>query len=203
LIETFSRFLEDHMGSAVAQIPGLQYYPEYITPQEHDQLLAIIDQQPWLTTLKRRVQQYGYRYDYKSRAADASTFLGALPAWVAPFTERLQREGLVAQTLNQLIVNEYEPGQGISAHIDSVPAFGDTVLSLTLGSPCVMLFRNGETEVPILTEPRGLLIMQGEARYTWKHSIPGRKKDTYQGQIIERKRRVSLTFRNVLDAQPS
>lgn len=191
------------MGNAVSQISGLRYYPEYIAQQEHDQFLAAIDQQPWLTDLKRRVQHYGYRYDYKSRAADASTFLGALPAWITPFTERLQREGLVAQTLNQLIVNEYEPGQGISAHIDSVPAFGDTVLSLTLGSTCVMLFSKGETAIPILTEPRGLLIMQGEARYAWKHSIPARKKDTYQGQTIERQRRVSLTFRRVLDAQPS
>jgi alkylated DNA repair dioxygenase AlkB len=192
------------MEHAVSQVPGLQYFPHYITQQEHDQFLAVIDQQPWLTTLKRRVQHYGYRYDYKSRAADASTFLGALPAWVMPLTKRLQSEGLVTQALNQLIVNEYEPGQGISAHIDSVPAFGDTVLSLALGSPCVMLFNKSETEVPILTEPRGLLIMQGEARYAWKHSIPARKKDAYQGRVIERQRRVSLTFRNVLaEAQPS
>ena len=191
------------MGHIVAQIPGLQYLPDYITRQEHDQLLAIIDQQPWLDTLKRRVQHYGYRYDYKSRAVDSSMFLGALPAWVAPLTERLRREGLVAQTLNQLIINEYEPGQGISAHIDSVPAFGDTVLSLTLGSSCVMLFSKDAAEVPILIEPCSLVMMQDQARYAWKHSIAARKKDTYQGRVIERQRRVSLTFRYVLAAQPS
>lgn len=53
--------LEDLMGHTIAQIPGLQYLPDYIIRQEHDQLLALIDQQPWLDTLKRRVQHYGYR----------------------------------------------------------------------------------------------------------------------------------------------
>ncbi len=187
------------MEQATMQIPGLRYLPNYITRQEHDQLLAAIDQQPWLDTLKRRVQHYGYRYDYKSRAVDASLFLGPLPIWIAPLTERLQRERLVTQAPDQLIVNEYEPGQGISAHVDSVAAFGDTVLSLTLGSACVMLFSKlrSEEAVPLLIQPRSLVIMQGEARYEWKHSIPARKRDSYQGQTIERARRVSLTFRNV------
>jgi alkylated DNA repair dioxygenase AlkB len=187
------------MEQVTTQISGLRYLPNYITRQEHDQLLAIIDQQPWLDTLKRRVQHYGYRYDYKSRSVDASMFLGALPMWIAPLTGRLQREGLVTQAPDQLIVNEYEPGQGISAHVDSIAAFGDTVLSLTLGSACVMLFSKLKYEeaVPLLIEPCSLVIMQGEARYQWKHSIPPRKRDSYLGQTIERARRVSLTFRTV------
>lgn len=53
-------------------------------------------------------------------------------------------------------------------------------------------------EVPLLIEPRSLVVMQGDARYSWKHSIPPRKKDTYEGRIIERSRRVSLTFRTIL-----
>jgi alkylated DNA repair dioxygenase AlkB len=186
------------MEHTSTQVPGLQYVREYITCEEHDGLLAAIDRQPWLTDLKRRVQHYGYRYDYKSRSVDASAFLGSLPDWAAPLAERFQREGLLAP--DQLIVNEYEPGQGISAHIDNIVAFGDTVLSLTLGSACVMLFADTKSaqEVPLLIEPRSLVVMQGDARYAWKHSIPARKKDTYQGRVIERARRVSLTFRSVI-----
>ena len=65
-----------------------------------------------------------------------------------------------------------------------------------------MLFTHTRTavQVPVLVEPGSLVVMQGEARYGWKHSIPPRKTDVYQGQRIERGRRVSLTFRKVMEA---
>ncbi len=48
-------------------IPGLTYIPDFISAQEQDLILAQINQQPWLTDLNRRVQHYGYKYDYKAR----------------------------------------------------------------------------------------------------------------------------------------
>lgn len=181
-------------------IPGLTYIPNYLLPEEQDQLLAIIDQQPWLTTLKRRVQHYGYRYDYTRRVIDSSLFLGPLPVWAAHLAQRLHQNGFAPHIPDQLIVNEYEPGQGIASHIDCTPCFGDTILSISLGSACIMLFTHTRSKVqlPLLMEPRSLLILTGEARYAWKHGIPPRKMDVYQGQRIERQRRVSLTFRTVL-----
>jgi alkylated DNA repair protein alkB family protein 8 len=40
-------------------------------------------------------------------------------------------------------------------------------------------------------EPKSLLVLQSDARYKWKHSIPARKKDNN----IPRSKRISLTFR--------
>ena len=51
---------------------------------------------------------------------------------------------------------------------------------------------------PLLLEPRSVLVMQDDARYQWKHSIPVRNTDTYDGAKIVRARRLSLTFRNVI-----
>ena len=184
--------------STVIALPGLAYLQDSITPEHHDQLIAIIDQQPWPTDLRRRVQHYGYRYDYKSRSVDASQFLGPLPTWSIPFLKQIQKDGLIEQLPDQLIINEYEPGQGISAHIDCRPCFGETILSLTLGSSCMMEFTRAEEKVALLLQPRSLLIMQGEARHLWKHGIPARKTDTYAGLSLERKRRISLTFRQVV-----
>ena len=160
-------------------IQGLQLIQDIITPEYHDYLLAVIDQQPWITDMRRRVQHYGYRYDYKSRSVDASQFLGALPVWCRPFLEQLQHAGLVEQVPDQLIINEYEPGQGISSHIDCRPCFGEVILSLTLNSSCVMELTRDEEKVPLLLEPRSLLVLQGEARHVWKHGIPARKKDIF------------------------
>lgn len=50
----------------------------------------------------------------------------------------------------------------------------------------------------LLLELRSLMVPSGDARYHWQHAIAGRKTDRYSGQIIERKRRISMTFRKVI-----
>jgi alkylated DNA repair dioxygenase AlkB len=188
------------MSTLVATVPGLHYLTNYLTPDEQAQLLISIDQQPWINDLKRRVQHYGYRYDYTRRSIDDSLYLGALPAWSQPLAERLMRDGWSTRPLDQLIINEYLPGQGISSHIDCVPCFDDTIISVSLGSACVMHYTHATdgTVVPIVLEPGSLVAMTGESRYGWKHGILARKTDSYQGQTIIRKRRVSLTLRTII-----
>lgn len=186
-------------------IPGLLYQPDYLTPAEQEALLTRIDQQPWQTQLKRRVQHYGYHYDYKKHRVNPSTYLGPLPLWLTPLTERLHREGLFPALPDQAILNEYEPGQGIASHVDCVPCFGDTIVSLSLGSPCVMIFSHTQSQfqVPLLLEPGSLLVMKGESRFLWKHGIPARKTDRYEGRTLVRSRRISITFRTMLDSSLS
>jgi alkylated DNA repair dioxygenase AlkB len=181
-------------------VPGLLYLPDYITAEEEISLLAAIDCQPWLTDLKRRVQQYGYRYDYKKRAVDREMYLGLLPGWIMPLAERIHADGLIAEIPDQAIINEYAPGQGIASHVDCIPCFGDTILSLSLGTPCVMIFTEIRTErdVPILLASRSLVVMRGASRSLWKHGIMPRKMDVFRGKPFERGRRVSVTFRKVI-----
>lgn len=187
------------MDTSRDRVPGLHYLREYLTSTEQAYFLRVIDQQPWLAALKRRVQHYGYRYEYTRRAVDTAWWLGPLPSWAAPLADRLRRDGWTAQTPDQLILNEYVPGQGIASHVDSA-CFGETILSLSLGSPCVMVFTQPATrrQVQMLLEPGSLSVLQADARYAWQHGIPARKTDRYQGRKLPRTRRVSLTFRTVL-----
>lgn len=177
-------------------IPGLQYLPDFITADEERALIEAIDQQPWLNDLKRRVQHYGYKYDYKARAVTADSYLGSLPDWLMPVTQKLPFKPY--QAPDQVIVNEYLPGQGISAHVDCVPCFSDTIASLSLGSGAVMQFTKEQEKHDLYLEPRSLIILSGPARYEWAHAIPARKSDVVDGFKIERGRRVSLTFRTVI-----
>ena len=178
-------------------IKGFQYISSYITQYDHDLLIQQIDTQPWLSDLKRRVQHYGYKYDYKARAINQSLHLGVLPDWLLNIANRLYYEKLITELPDQVIVNEYLPGQGISSHIDCIPCFTDTIISLSLGSPCVMELKNTNT-IPILLEPRSLVILKDDARYKWTHCIPARKTDRFNDHTISRERRVSLTFRKVI-----
>ncbi|MES2792295.1 MAG: alpha-ketoglutarate-dependent dioxygenase AlkB [Planctomycetota bacterium] len=184
----------------LAQVIGLRYIPEFISCEQHDELLRQIDAELWLTDLKRRVQHYGYKYNYKSRSVDQAMRIGPLPAWAEALGEMLCKQGLMSENPDQVIVNEYEPGQGIANHIDCVPCFADTIISLSLGSACLMELTNKATDqvIPVLLEPRSLIVLQEDARFVWTHGIPARKSDKYGNHVINRQRRVSLTFRKVI-----
>ena len=175
-------------------ISGLIYLPEYISDPHHDWLTEQIDQQEWDTGMKRRVQHYGYRYDYKARKVTPDMYLGELPAWLDRIAKQLYLDGLIDAVPDQVIINEYKPGQGIAAHIDCEPCFGHRVFSLSLGGAAIMEFSQPSKEtVELLLEPRSLVMIYGDARYNWKHAIPARKSDNGQA----RTRRISLTFRKV------
>jgi alkylated DNA repair dioxygenase AlkB len=107
-----------------------------------------------------------------------------------------------SSTPDQIIVNEYQPGQGITSHIDRDTCFGPVVASLSIGSDAVMDFRSPEGKLgSLLLRSCSLVILTNEARYRWQHSIPGRKRDAIAGLEFVRDRRVSLTFRTVVLAE--
>lgn len=182
----------------IDDINGLTYIRNFISQYEHDLLLEKIDSQPWLGDLQRRVQHYGYKYDYAQHKINSEMYIAPLPDWALSIATKLHKNYSDALP-DQVIVNEYEPGQGIASHTDCKTCFRDTIISLSLGSKCVMDFTHPSLgQKSILLEPRSLIIMQGEARYNWRHGIAKRKSDKFQGQVIKRARRVSLTFRTVI-----
>ena len=185
----------------VTAISGLQYIKDYINEEQHKWLLERIDKDQWLDDLKRRVQHYGFKYDYKARKVNLDMRIGELPEWLKKLSQKLYQDGHMSEVADQVIINEYEPGQGISSHIDCEPCFKDTIISLSLGSGCVMNFTNKSDrtkKIPVWLAPRSLVVLSGEARYEWLHGIAARKWDEWDGHKYERQRRVSLTFRKVI-----
>ena len=116
----------------------------------------------------------------------------------------------INQPLSQLTLNEYLPGQGIAAHIDTESCFGPEIFVISLGSGVTMTMTEQkpsqstgatvETKLKkhVYLKPRSLLILKGHARYSWSHMIAPRKNDKVDGHLIGRGRRVSLTFRQAL-----
>jgi alkylated DNA repair dioxygenase AlkB len=180
-------------------IAGLRYAEHFLTPAEQSNLLDIIDSLPWHTDHERRLQHYGWRFDYSSRRDDPDQYLGLLPVWAATLAERLKLDGFLDDVPDQLVVNEYQPGQGLGPHIDCIPCFGEVITTISLGGACVMDFTSidsGETYALTL-EPGSLLVLSGDARYRWEHGIAARKSDGVNGTARLRTRRVTLTFRHV------
>ena len=184
---------------SAAIVPGLFYEANFIDAAEEVALFSAVDAAPWLNDLRRRVQHYGWRYDYKARRIVKSMRLGDLPGWAIDLAQRLCRLGLMSDVADQVIVNEYLPGQGIAPHTDCPTCFGNEICSVSLGSPVVMDFveRASSEKRSMVLEARSVVALTGSARTDWTHGIVGRKSDTIQGARHVRGRRVSLTFRKV------
>jgi alkylated DNA repair dioxygenase AlkB len=88
---------------------------------------------------------------------------------------------------DQLIINEYKPGQQIAPHTDHVTQFGPVIACITLGQQVPITFGLGLDKKILEIEPGSMYIMTDEARYRWTHSL----KNTSQGT------RYSLTYRTM------
>lgn len=169
---------------------------DFITTDMEQYLVNAIDQQEWSGDLSRRTQHYGYKYDYKARSSSRLARIGDLPSWCNELIQlMIQRNIFTASNPpQQLIINEYMPGQGIAKHIDS-NVFGEPIVSLTLGSGCDMNFYKDGTSKSLYLTPRSLLVLRDDARWNWSHEIPKRQYDTVNGERTPRGRRISMTFR--------
>lgn len=110
-----------------------------------------------------------------------------------------------SQHIRQLILNCYEPGQGIAAHIDLPHKFADGIMIFSFGSAITMDFERVEpddgSEHAIYLIPGSLCILSGESRWNWKHGIGARVEDLVwsedgsERQRLPRGKRLSITVR--------
>ncbi|XP_048199730.1 alkylated DNA repair protein alkB homolog 8 [Perognathus longimembris pacificus] len=202
--------------------PGLLVVEEIISSEEEKMLLESInweentDNKNCQKSLKhRRVKHFGYEFHYENNHVDIDKPLpGGLPDICEHMLEKWLKEGYIKHKPDQLTINQYEPGHGIPAHIDTHSAFEDEIVSLSLGSEIVMDFKHPDgVSVQVMLPRRSLLVMTGECRYLWTHGITPRKFDTVQasehyrsgiitsdiGDLTLSKRgvRTSFTFRKV------
>ena len=177
--------------------PDLVYVPDWISDDIHDSAVRAIDSQPFRSDLNRRTQHYGYFYDYRVSDVDTSNRAPAAPSELMNLAQRLADEGFFHRVPDQIIVNEYESGQGIAGHIDH-SSFGPVVATVSLLESWPMTFCSpGKEKIDVLLERCSLALMIGESRSVWTHEIRKRQTDMVGGLKVPRHRRLSVTFRTV------
>ena len=158
---------------------GATLVPDVVTEAEEERILLRISQAPWMTDLSRRVQHYGYRYDYGTKSAGRHDPAAPFPRWAQVIGDRLAPL-FGGRRPEQCIVNEYRPGQGIGMHADH-QSFGDVVVSLSLAAAWTMNFRPRSrrpyvrgglaSDEVVLLPRRSALVLRGLARSGWMHGI--------------------------------
>lgn len=136
-----------------------------------------------------------------------------LPPWLCAVGHHLVESAVFPIEPNHVLVNEYDPGQGILPHEDG-PLYFPQVAIVSLGSGLVLDFlskHSRERVESVLLQPRSLFIFRDDAYRTYLHTIAERTTDFIDekvvnihsvpnvqvGSTIQRTRRVSLTIRIV------
>lgn len=191
-------------------IPGLLYFPEFVSEDEEKEIIQMIDSKEWRGGIGRRTQHYGYTY-YHTR----HNILDLQPTDQPETTEDLANfQSIIDRILylfpddappTQCLVNEYTNNRGIAAHVDNPNCFGDVIIGLSLVDPVYMTFRpendpNGE--IKVFLPARSLYVLRDEIRFSWLHGITHMKRIYIPetGGCVYRKdnyRRISLTFREI------
>lgn len=200
----------------VKGISGLWLCRDFLTPKQQDELRTAINHEGWFKESSQNqamrfgdlpewaselcglVQRAICCYDVMCKICNISTTCPHEDQKGSPFSpELLWREPL----FDQMIVNSYQPGEGICAHVDLL-RFEDGIAIVSLESPCVMHFTHQnsitkgaqcsqescdiiqnfgesktdhntdmESKIPVLLMPGDIILMSEEARYNWLHEI--------------------------------
>eukprot|EP01127_Copromyxa_protea_P019330 TRINITY_DN623_c0_g1_i1.p1 TRINITY_DN623_c0_g1~~TRINITY_DN623_c0_g1_i1.p1 ORF type:complete len:587 (-),score=140.48 TRINITY_DN623_c0_g1_i1:24-1784(-) len=186
------------------QVTGLHLVEDFITPEEETELINFVEscEGEWEVLNRRTVKHWGYTFDYVKNTVDRESKNDNFPPLFRQVREKMKSLDFLPFEPDQITVNVYEPGAGIPQHVETHSAFEDGLVSLSLASQVVMELKHPDGTVASVPLPRrSILVLTGESRFLWSHGICGRKSDTIGNVNVERKKRISLTFRKVRDVE--
>ena len=148
---------------------GATFFSDFMSLGEEHCIAVQLDRAEWSVEIRRRVQHFGYRYDYKARAVAATDDLSVLSEWLEALTARLVARGCFESVPDQVVANEYLPGQGMSAHVEYVPCFDDAVVSVSVLCQCEMVFRQRRSNAALsaVLRSRSAIVLTGAGHYDW------------------------------------
>lgn len=124
-----------------------------------------------------------------------------IPSWLKLYCQRVYDLGIFETSMpNHILVNEYQPGQGIMPHEDG-PMYYPTVSTVSLGCHTLLDFYKplGQIEnqentsgdlkdrfmFSLLLEPRSLLILQDDMYKVYLHGIKEVSEDLIDQNVIK------------------
>lgn len=204
--------ISDSLISNASVPPTLYYVPNFITPEEETHIIKNVNSVPkpkWTCLSNRRLQDYGGVPHARGMIPEK------IPSWLQTYMDKVNSLNLFeGKKSNQVLVNEYLPGQGIMAHSDG-PLFYPVIATISCGSHTILEFKeNNEHRKPIcdiLLERCSLVVVKDDLYSEFLHSISEREEDyigdcvnlNHCGQkyeksaVLKRLTRVSLTVRHV------
>lgn len=159
---------------------GFHYYPGFITEQEENELVALIQKYPLHNMVfqgfeaKRKVMSFGYDYHFNNRTLTEGE---PIPAEFSPIISKVAKQlNIPAEKFAKVLLTEYAAGTVINWHRDAPPF--EKIAGISLLSDCTFKLRpydkakqTRSATRSFIAQRRSLYLMEGEARQEWEHSI--------------------------------
>ena len=206
-------------GVHVAEIPGLRVILDAVSVAEERAALAEIARDRGVPASNiHRATQWGWRFSTWGRVPPMSLAdrLAPVPRWLRAVGAALEAadapRALLPPTdqwgagVAHALLNEYEPGDGVTAHTDDVAFWTSWVLGLSLGADVTMRFHPPPPEdddappagpIDVRLPARSVYVLTGDARWRWSHEIERATHDEVDGVLVPRGRRTSVTLRGI------
>jgi alkylated DNA repair protein alkB family protein 6 len=191
-------------------INRISYIPRFVPEDSQfyetllrQSLFALEDNVSSLKYAKRKVAMY-------DNIADNGV---PMPSWLEALATILVETNIFERKPNHVLVNVYEPGQGIMAHTDG-PEYMAKTATLSIGGPALIKFaprlksidigvKSSNEICQVFLGKGSLLIFENEAYRDHLHSIEETKSEITSeacingrtGETIYRDFRISFTFR--------
>jgi alkylated DNA repair dioxygenase AlkB len=188
------------------EVPGLYYFPNWISSETQKQLLNEINQRQWDDRITIKSQHYGFKYTIAKSfyiGRDTLQPTEPIPDIFTPITQSIRDEmsnitdippEVAEIPFGQLMVNSYRVNQGLAPHIDHQKIFGAVIAVVSLQGKTIIQFKKGAHVADVTIEPYSLYIMSGASRYEYTHRVSS------TGSVAsdtEPETRISLVFRQV------
>ncbi|KAG8809094.1 hypothetical protein FRC18_004692 [Serendipita sp. 400] len=203
-------------------ISGLHIHPDLqISEELATNLLSELDEGNYFRGATNQVMLFGRR-----KISDNGQIQSGLPAFLNDLIRELSIicrpyiDTRVWQMLfpnekteprsRQVILNRYQPGEGISPHVDLLDRYDDGIIGVSLGSGCAMDFAAIESPDEVSRQKsiwlceRSIIVLEGDARYNWTHGIRPLHGDRVSERSVDdpiwipRRTRTSITIRWLL-----
>lgn len=207
---------ENEIPTQHVSLEGIKVFTEFISCEEEQFLIEQIDTENWkLSQSGRRKQDFGPQINFKRKKVKMGNFSG-LPPYCKNVVDRMCKVANLTNFIPVELCNlEYmcERGSSIDPHIDDTWIWGEQLVTLNLLSDTILTMTCPDkcpdndyhaadkktkddsasdnasgTEVQVLMPARSLLVLEGDARFIWSHSVKREHITT---------RRLAMTFRNL------
>jgi alkylated DNA repair protein alkB homolog 6 len=206
-------------------LSSIYYIPEFVTSAQESTLLDHIH------SCKHWIQLSGRKSCYHGGVITKKGVLimSDIPHWLSLVTtaiSSLTDAGCplfgCGETANHVLINAYQPGEGIMPHQDG-PLYYPVVAILSLSSPAILQFHSravdtsDQASLPkpsllasVLLQPRSMLVFKDAAYTQCNHgidevytdivdeSVMNKTSDDTVCKLVRREQRISLTCRRVL-----
>jgi hypothetical protein len=169
----------------IKDIPGLFYYPNFITEKHAQQISDTLDSLDYQIINGKPTKNFGLNYTYRKKTHDEKV------KEIPHFFNLLEPINI---KVDQISI-EYFRNDDSHSYIRESDIFYETLI-IPIGSHFKYNFMYNENIVEFLMEPNSLLYISKKAR-GWKRSIKSRVKERYNNTQISRSDFYLFTFRNL------